>query len=98
MSQGFPFRPASLEPASGDGCTEGDLRCLASCWDELIIGHKSNHCQVFEPIELEREIAAAYADRQLPRFAVPCGVEQVTAVCVQGWPRGDLPQPVSCLV
>src|SRR5262245_39670137 len=81
-----------------DGGTEGDLCGLAGGWDELIIGHKSDHCQVFEPIEPEREITAADADCQLAGFAIPRSVEQVAVVCVQRWPPGDLPGLVSCLI
>src|SRR5215469_10869629 len=90
------LRPQYLpEP---DGGTERDLRCVAGAGHEFVVGNHPEHCEVFDPIEPEREIAAADADRELPSLAVARGIEQVAAVGVESRSPDNPPGWVSRLV
>src|SRR5208283_1344929 len=94
----FGSIPYAQNLTEANGGAEGDLGGRAGGRDELIVRHKSDRCEILEPIEPEREIAAAYADCEFAGFAVPRGIAQVAAVCVQGRSPGDLPGRISCRV
>ena len=79
-----------------DSGAESDLP--ASARDELVIRHLSDCCEVFNPIEPEREVAAANADRELTNLAVSRGIGQVAAICIQSRSPDDLPALISRLL